>query len=224
MPARNIVKTYIENGYYHVYNRGVEKRLIFLDEQDCRVFLRYIKLYLSPLEEVAKLQLQGIEGVNRFLPLNLSKEIDLLSFALMPNHVHLQIKQYTKDGIIKFMRRLMTSYVMYFNKKYDRVGSLFQNKYKACLIERDEYLLHLSRYVHRNSFDLDTNINFLAYSSFPYYLGFQHASWIKPDEILGYFKGNKDKYGHDSYKDFVEFDDSSTEELLGELILEDTNS
>jgi len=155
MPARNIVKSYIENGYYHIYNRGVEKRDIFLDEQDCKVFLHYLKLYLSPIEELRELNLPGLR-ILRFIRLNLSQEVNLLAFSLMPNHIHLQIKQTTKDGIVKFMRRLSTSYVMYFNRKYQRVGALFQNTYKAVLIESDPHLLHLSRYVHLNPICLHT--------------------------------------------------------------------
>jgi len=219
VPSRNIVKTYLENGYYHVYNRGVEKRVIFLDEQDCKVFLHYLKLYLSPIEDLKKMQIVE-PRLTRFIVLNLSREVDLLSFALMPNHFHLQVKQYTKDGLTKLMRRLTTSYVMYFNKKYKRVGTLFQNAYKACLIDEDEYLLHVSRYIHRNSFDITTDINFLTYSSYFYYLGLQHANWIKPQEILSYFSNKKDILGHTSYKDFVEMNDSPSEEVLGELTLE----
>ncbi|MBI3092873.1 MAG: transposase, partial [Candidatus Levybacteria bacterium] len=136
MPSKNIIKEYIENGYYHIYTRGVEKRDIFLDKQDCVVFFHYLRLYLSSIEELESQNNPGAR-IQRFIPLNLSKEIDLLSFSLMPNHIHLQIKQYTKDGIIKFMRRILTSYVMYFNKKYQRIGTLFQSTYKAARIESD---------------------------------------------------------------------------------------
>src|SRR3990167_6729479 len=136
MPSENIIKDYIEDGYYHIYNRGVEKREIFLDEQDCTVFLHYLKLYLSPIEELKQLDLPGLR-VLKFIRLNLSQEIDLQSFALMPNHIHLQVKQQTIDGIVKLMKRLATAYVMYFNKKYRRVGSLFQNRYKAALVKTD---------------------------------------------------------------------------------------
>ncbi len=219
VPARNIVKIYVENGYYHIYNRGVEKRTIFLDEQDCKVFLHYIKLYLSPIEELRLLQ--GVERINRFIPLNLSKEIDLLTFSLMPNHIHLQVKQHTKTGITKLMRRLMTSYVMYFNKKYERVGALFQNKYKAILVDTDSYLLHLSRYIHRNSFGLESKIPFTNYSSLPYYLRSFNANWIKPKEILEYFQSNRDRLGRISYKEFIETENENSEAILGDLLLED---
>lgn len=212
MPSKNSIKTYVAGGYYHVYNRGVEKRTIFLDEQDCQTFLYYLKVYLSPKEELPLFV--SPRKINRFLANNLSEEVDLLSFALMPNHVHLQLKQYSEDGLRRLLHRLMTSYVMYFNQKYKRVGPLFQNIYKASIVDNEAYLLELSRYIHRNPRGLSTNIDFTTYSSYPYYLGERHAHWIKPKEILSYFSYKNPKL---SYKSFVELDDSNTmlpEELL----------
>lgn len=223
MPSKNIVKPYVENGYYHIYNRGVEKRKIFLDEQDCSVFLYYIKLYLSPAEELLNINFPEAIRIRRFVPLNLSQEIDLLAFTLMPNHIHLQIKQYTQDAIVKFMRRLSTSYVMYFNKKYQRVGALFQNAYKAALIESESYLLHLSRYIHLNTTEVKNSlINFSNFSSYPYYLGQKYASWIKTQEILSFFeKGQrKDFKSFLSYQSFVEEYQKDSSEILGDLKLE----
>ena len=126
MPARNIVKQYIENGFYHIYNRGVEKRIIFNEKEDYLVFLHYIKVYLSSIEELKKDKIM-VKRLDKYIHNNLSKEINLISFVLMPNHIHLVVQQLTKDGIIKFMRRLTTAYVMFFNKKYNRVGTLFQS-------------------------------------------------------------------------------------------------
>lgn len=222
MPAKNSLKNYVEQGHYHIYNRGVEKRDIFLDKQDCIVFLFYLKIYLSPVEELKKLSYE-IPRLNRFLKLNLSSEINLLSFSLMPNHFHLQLLQLSIDGIIKLMRRLATSYVMYFNDKYRRVGGLFQGRYKAVLVDSDEFLLHLSRYIHLNPMKISSPINFLEFSSYPYYLGEKQASWIKPQEILGYFKSSKNRYPKDifSYQSFVEDFKESSVEILKGLILEE---
>lgn len=224
MPTVNIVKPYVEKGYYHIYNRGVEKRDIFLDEQDCIVFQHYLKLYLSPVGELIQLQShQPSMRIHRFIPLNLSQEIDLLTFSLMPNHFHLQIKQYTKDGIVKFMRRLSTSYVMYFNKKYKRIGGLFQSSYKGVLIDSDSYLIHLSRYIHLNPSKTSTQtVNFKDFSSYQYYLGKKNASWLKPQEILDYFKNAQRTNLKDffSYQNFVEDYQTDSEEILGNLILE----
>lgn len=223
MPSKNIVKEYVEDGYYHIYNRGVEKREIFLDEQDCAVFLHYLKLYLLPEDELKQLYFPGLR-VLKFIRLNLSKEIDLLSFALMPNHIHLQVKQKTIDGIVKLMKRLTTAYVMYFNRKYKRVGSLFQNRYKAALIETDTYLLHLSRYIHLNPAKITyEKIDFREFSSYLYYLGKRSASWVKPQEILSYFRSAQSTDLKDilSYQSFVEDFKESSVEILGSLILEE---
>jgi putative transposase len=221
VPAKNILKEYLENGYYHIYNRGVEKRDIFLDKQDCAVFLHYLKMYLSPVEELKKISIPNTR-INRFIPLNLSRELDLLSFSLMPNHFHLQIRQYTKDAITKFMRRLITSYVVYFNKKYQRVGPLFQNRYKAILIDNESFLLHLSRYIHLNPLSAQSTINFISFSSYPYYLGKNQTSWVKPQEILGYFKSSlrKDIKNLLSYESFVQDYKEDSGEILGNLTLE----
>ena len=223
MPSKNIVKQYVEDGYYHIYNRGVEKREIFLDEQDCAIFLHYLRLYLSPVEELKKLNLPGLR-ILRFIRLNLSQEVDLLAFALMPNHIHLFIRQKTIDGITKLMKRLATGYVMYFNKKYRRVGSLFQNRYKSELIENDPYFLHLSRYIHLNPTKISSKaVDFKEFSSYPYYLGLKSASWVKPQEILDYFKSTQKKDLKDmlSYQNFVEDYNIESVQILKDLILED---
>jgi putative transposase len=208
MPAKNSVKQFIENGYYHIYNRGVEKRVIFMDEQDYAVFLNYLKQYLDPS--------LGSD------PKSLAKEINLLAFCLMPNQFHLLVKQNTINGMTKLIRVVCTKYVMYFNKKYARVGTLFQGKYKAVMIENDGYLLHLSRYIHLNPAYPGSDPKQYAYSSYPYYLGFKNAAWIKPQEILIFFKSAQKLNLKDclSYESFVEDYKEDPEEILEELTLE----
>ncbi len=142
MPSKNTVKTYLENGYYHIYNRGVEKRRIFEDSQDYQRFLYYLKLYLIPSDILHKEKPLLRPHLVRA---NLAEEVELLAYCLMPNHFHLLVHQKTKDATTKLMRQVLTSYSMYFNKRYERLGSLFEGIFKACLVENDEYLLHLSR-------------------------------------------------------------------------------
>lgn len=220
MPSKNIVKIYTPNSYYHIYNRGIEKRVIFLDHRDFKKFLYYLKLYLSPKDEI--LQLAQIDpGVQRFYPLNLSEEIDLVAYALMPNHFHLLLKQTSNNGITKFMRRLSTAYVMYFNKKYDRVGSLFQNRFKACNVNSDSYILHLSRYIHLNPLSLKQSSYLKNCTSYPNYLGEQRVSWCKPKFILDYFNSGYSKLNSvNSYKAFVEDYSIDSSSVLGPLVLE----
>jgi len=200
MPSKNIVKVYSEDGYYHLYNRGVEKRPIFLDEQDYAVFLRTIKDALSPLPPPDPTR------INSVLRKNLFNKVDLLCFVLMPNHFHLFVYQSIQNGIETFMRSIITRYVKYFNKKYERGGHLFQGRYKAIMVENEPYFLHLSRYIHRNPMP---NFKDYPYSSYPYYLGKKHADWLKIEPIHSFFgtlqRGIFSRIS--SYQHFVEDED-----------------
>ncbi len=210
MPRKHSIKTYIKDGFYHIYNRGVEKRNIFLDEQDYKVFLSYLKYSLSPPPKknaVLKIfTLQGLpfKGVPR-MPKNFVNDLELHTYCLMPNHFHLLIKQLTEDAMRSFMNSIITRYSMYFNKKYDRVGSLFQGVYKAILINDNSYLLHLSRYIHVNPSEYTSNL-LEAYSSYAEYLKIRKTSWIKTDFIMNFFEQTTipEIKKVNSYKQFVE--------------------
>lgn len=215
MPGKNSLKIYVENGFYHIYNRGVEKRNIFIDEQDYRVFLSYLKLYLIPKEESvnniennANLTLEEKnEKISRILVLNnFFNKINLFCYALMPNHFHFELRQTNKKDIEVFMRSLITKYTVYFNKKYDRVGPLFQGRYKAVLIKSEEYLLHLSRYIHLNPLDIlnkDQSLVSYPWTSYSTYVNNFFVDWLDKDFILSYFKRNQ-SFSFDSYQKFVE--------------------
>lgn len=226
MPAKNVVKIYVTDGIYHVYNRGVEKRIIFSDAKDYKVFLSYLKVYLSSLPDkkiTKEFTLQGVtfKGVLR-VPKNYHKKIKLLAYCLMPNHFHLLIQQASSELIGEFMQSLATRYTMYFNKRHKRVGTLFQGAYRAALIQEDSYLLHLSRYIHLNPLKYVADLS-KAYSSYADYLGLRHTSWLGVDAILDFFKkGSLPGLRHiNSYKAFVENTEIDSEEFLGELIIEE---
>ena len=121
------------------------------------------------------------------------------------------------------MRAVCTNYVMYFNSKYERVGGLFQGKYKAALILDDPYLLHLSRYIHLNPSEGSDPLIEYPYSSYSYYLGKRNSNWVKPEEILAFFKTAQKISLKDclSYQSFVEDYKEGPEEILGELTLEE---
>jgi len=198
MPSPNILKPDIENGYYHVYNRGVEKRLIFQDREDYTKFLYLLKIYLSPPEDLMKeFPLLRIYIVQN----NLSSEIELLCFCLMPNHFHFLLHQKNKGAMTKLMRRITTAYSMYFNKRHERIGPLFQSRFKASLVEDDEYLLHLSRYIHLNPLGRGVSLDEFDWSSYHYYLDKRHADWVNVKIISEYFNNSKKGF---SYKNFVE--------------------
>ena len=227
MPRRNTVRKFIEEGVYHVYNRGVEKRKIFLDEQDYAVFLHLLKYYLSPIDPTKNHPLMEFQGfsVVRPRPLtNLVKEIDLVAYCLMPNHFHLLLQQHSEDGVTKLLSKISTTYAMYFNKRYKRVGYLFQGPYRAVYVERDSYLLHLSRYIHLNPVELTggTPVNY-PYSSYPYYLELKHAGWVKPNIVLSFFdKSNLIPFlsHYPSYQKFIEGYSENSKEIIGNLALE----
>ncbi|MBI2074440.1 MAG: transposase [Candidatus Levybacteria bacterium] len=229
MPAKNILKLYIENGYYHIYNRGVEKRTIFQDEQDYKVFLSYLKLYLNPIEQLGErtVTLKNVSFIAPQKPVNnFHNEVDLLVYCLMPNHFHLLVKQRSARSIELFMKSLLTKYVIYFNKRHNRVGGLFQDTYKAVLVENETYLLHLSRYIHLNPAPHVNHVKdtplYDNYSSYADYLGLRETSWIKKDLILSFFKNTQKTHLRDilSYQSFVEDYREDTTSTLNDLTLD----
>lgn len=132
----------------------------------------------------------------------------ILCYCLMLNHFHFLLRQDTEVPVTTFMLRLGTSYAKYFNIKYDQVGSLFQDRFKAKLIETDEYLLQLSRYIHRNPIGIllptpGVELAHYRWSSYLAYLGDVKDELVDPSFILGYF--SKDDSSPD-YKKFVEYD------------------
>lgn len=228
MPAKNRTKQYIEGGYYHIYNRGVEKRIIFLDEQDYGVFLNYLKEYLLPKDEEGLKQklsdpntsYKEKDKILKLLRLNnFAGEITLLAYCLMPNHFHFFIKQKSALSIDKFMQSLATRYTMYFNKKHNRVGFLYQDTYKATLVENEVQFIYLTKYIHKQA--LASQGPTLQGqkeqpSSYLDYLGSRKTEWVVLDEVLGYFSRTNPNL---SYKAFVEETDDFGN--MEDIILED---
>src|SRR3989344_8792379 len=153
MPQKNSRKEYGVGGYYHIYNRGVEKRKIFLDEQDYKVFLSYMKFYLEK-DDLQGEALQETKVSPSKIPKNYHGKINLLAYCLMPNHFPFFVSQSTDRAIAEFMQSLVLKYVMYFNKKYKRVGGLFQSRYKTVLINNENQFIYISKYIHRNPVDI----------------------------------------------------------------------
>lgn len=214
MPSKNTIRQFTEDGYYHIYNRGVEKRRIFQDREDYNTFIYYLKTYLSPPEELNK-----EDKILRFNleKNNLSNEVELLAFCLMPNHFHLLLHQKTKDGISKLMKQISNAYTQYFNKRYQRVGPLFQGKFKASKIDTDEYILHLSRYIHLNPIGRGASLAEFEWSSYLDYLGKEKRNWVKTDFITNYFTTSHPK---EDYKKFVE-EDRELNPIPTDLLIEE---
>ena len=132
--------------YYHVYNRGVEKRKIFINDNDRSRFHKLLYLANSNNSfELRKIKETDIYKIERGKPL-----VSIGGYVLMSNHFHILVKEISNNGLSKFMEKLTTGYSMYFNKKYERVGPLFQGRFKGEHVDNDEYLKYLYAYVHLN--------------------------------------------------------------------------
>lgn len=225
MPARNVIKQYAPKGYYHIYNRGVEKRKIFLDKQDYSVFLSYLKEYLTPKNEKSLFDILASptssplekDKARKLLRMNnFADEITLLAYCLMPNHFHLSIKQKSMKAIDKFMNSFGTRYTIYFNLKYKRVGPLYQDVYKAVQVVTDEQLLHLTRYIHKQALALQGDALQEQPSSYQEYVGKRKTEWISSSEVLSYFSTVNPTL---SYEAFVSQEDDSV--ALQEILIEE---
>lgn len=150
--------TFAVDSLYHIYNRGVEKRTIFLENGD---YFRFIyNLYEfndeTPAENLyyKRFALQSYEIESHKSKRKRSKLVNIIAFCLMPNHFHFLLEQVAENGIVKFMHKLGIGYSMYFNKKYERVGGLFQGRFKAVLLADDAHFFYLPHYIHLNPLEL----------------------------------------------------------------------
>lgn len=138
--------------FYHIYNRGVAKQPIFNDSNDYFRLLSTFSFYLEKDIKI-KYSLLRKEELNKILAkIPTQPLIRIYAYCLMPNHFHLIIQQLIENGTSEFMRKTLDSYTRYFNTRNDRVGPIFQGKFKAVLVESDEQLLHLTRYLHLNAY------------------------------------------------------------------------
>lgn len=199
--------------YYHIYNRGTDKRDIFTNTAD---YTRFVEsLYLFNSEE--RIVLKMVSKKDRFSYDRGETIVDIGAYCLMPNHFHLLIRARNDEGISSFMKKLQTAYSMYFNKKYRRSGSLFQGPFKAQNIKRDEYLKYLFSYIHlnpikiidpewkykgiRDLLEAKTYLNSYKHSSYPDYLvnGRKEAGVLNRAIFPDYFENTK------NFDDFINF-------------------
>ncbi|MFA5842044.1 MAG: transposase [Candidatus Paceibacterota bacterium] len=144
-------KTAFANGeFYHIYNRGVDKRIIFSNKTDVERFLQSMILFnsIEPVGSLYELSfkkppLGGSTAKSKRL-------VNIIAYCLNPNHFHFVLEQVSNGGISEFMKRLSGGYTWYFNNKNKRSGALFQGRFKSIHIDSNEYLLHVSAYVNLN--------------------------------------------------------------------------
>ncbi len=172
---------------YHVYNRGVAKGDIFVDDTDRTRFLETISFYLDE-QRSSKLSVARV-GV----PFNIadgtepSERIALLhTYCLMPNHFHLLLSELVPGGVSRLLRRVQLSYTRYYNTRHNRVGPLLQGIFRFVRVESDEQFLHVTRYIHLNPYvaRLIDDPEQYQWSSYNQYLQSQSTRLCSPSLAL----------------------------------------
>jgi len=182
--------TFVNKEYYHIYNRGVEKRDIFCEYGD---YLRCIH-YLYELNDRERLSynlrhcFHLYEAKPRGGPEERERDtiVEIIAYCLMPNHFHLILRQIQSDGISQFMQKLGTAWTMFFNAKYERSGRLFQGVFKARHVKTTEQFIHLTRYIHLNPLNI----------IFPGWRKRGVSDWLKVNNFL-------EQYRWSSYLDYL---------------------
>lgn len=180
MSSHLVQRTFVKNGYYHVFNRGNNKQLIFRDNEDYDYFTQLFRIYLIPPDT----------SRSRWILKNYTGEIILISYCLMPNHFHLLIQQKSDRVLSDFVRSIIVNYTKYFNKKYSAVGHVFQGKFKARYIEHDSDLLNVSRYIHHNAKSMLSNFLIYPYSSAQFLQpNFYTPGWLNMQPLFQVLEG-----------------------------------
>lgn len=143
--------TFVPNEYYHLYNRGVDKRRIFLNRNDYNRFVALLYACNAPdAVDIARHFEYKHSLSSLFLTPRTETLVDIISYCLMPNHFHILALEKKDGGISLFMKKLSTAYTMHFNKKLKRTGSLFEGSFKARYIDSEPYLQYVISYIHLN--------------------------------------------------------------------------
>ncbi len=182
--------------WYHCYNRGVDKRKVFLNKRDYERML--LLMYLAMNELPVRLFSATDTSLKTVFDQSLFKKtrriVEIGAYALMPNHIHFVLKEIQEGGISLFMQKVFTGYTMYFNQKNERTGALFAGTFKSKHVEDDRYLKHLISYVHLNPAELfepnwkkgsgyilamEKSLREYQYSSLPEFIGIE-----RPQKLL----------------------------------------
>ncbi|MEX1014074.1 MAG: transposase [Candidatus Paceibacterota bacterium] len=243
MPKRRYYKI---NNIYHIYNRGVDKRNIFLDRRDYKRFINNIFIYND--ENIKCRNLNNSYHFNKTRKNKLKTRkiieieednsrdifVEVLSFCLMPNHFHFILRPKKSDGIQKFLQKLCAGYSLYFNERYSRSGSLFQGRYKDVPIEDEKHFNWIPYYIHCNPLDLKFPgwrkgnlksikeaikfLDFYEWSSHLSYLENKHLAPMIHKEFLREDLGLGDEYLN-NFRDWLS-NKKSFDSVNEELILE----
>ncbi|MCC6323270.1 transposase [Candidatus Nomurabacteria bacterium] len=226
----------VEGEIYHIYNSGVDKRDIFIDDEDRIRFIHDLYEFndKNPAPNLNDYLVRSkIKNLEVGLPDMKRKPrevlVEILAYCLMDNHFHLLVRQVTTNGVTEFMRKMGTGYTNYFNQKYERNGALFQGKFKSVHIEKDAHLMYMPIYIHFNPLDLSfpewrkgkikehkKALEFLdsyRWSSYMDYTGQKNfPSLIKKDFILKRL-GSEEKFKKEAIGWLKNFDESNIKDV-----------
>ena len=196
MPQRTVAL--VTGEHYHLYNRGHNHQPIFFDRENYLFFLRRVRNYL--LGDTQTLEIQVL----------------VVAYCLMPNHYHLLLCP-LDNKLSRHMQRLSISYTKAINKRHNHTGALFQGQFQVAHVDQDEYLLHLSRYIHLNpvTAGLVEYPEDWEFSSYRDYVGIRQGTLPAPDIVLSQFPSP------DAYRDFVEGYRPRDKEFISHLLLDD---
>lgn len=197
----------LKGGYYHIYNRGIKKQIIFHDRPDYVRFMFLMLFFQSPV---------SIPQCNRYIKNYLltndykiseallseilqDRVVELMNFCIMPNHFHATVHSLKDGSVGEYMHKVCNSYAKYYNLKYKNTGHVFQGSYKVKQYFDENDLVYLSAYIHRNPQELEKWKNRAIeypWSSYQDYLQSRWADLLIPDEILNRFQSNDEYYNY----------------------------
>lgn len=184
MPSRQI--PFINQSFYHIFNRGNNKQDIFLNERDYQRFLETLFYYqfIGPKPRFSTHKRFKIKDFSKN-----PKIVEVICCCLMPNHFHLLLKQTMENGIFEYMSKILNSYTKYFNTKHGRSGRLMGSEFKSVYIDTDEQLLHVSRYIHLNPYvsNVIKDLKLFPYSSYITFIGLEKNPLYVTEPILDFF-------------------------------------
>lgn len=177
--------------FYHIYNRGVEKRQIFSNTRDYQRFLQTIYYYQFAGPKPKFSHQYHFRSKDYYKN---PKIVEIICYCLMPNHFHILLRQVKDDGVKEFMQKVINSYTKYFNTKNSRVGPLLQGTFKAVSITSDAQLMHVSRYIHINPLVSNITLDFESYpySSYSDFIGLSDHQICVKEPVLGLFKNSSE--------------------------------
>ena len=202
MPRRT---TPLINGqYYHIYNKSIEGKSIFEDQEDHRRFILTLAFYLyhDPTMKLARFMQLSARSQGEVFTKRVKEKrslVSLITFLSMPDHYHLIISQTVDGGVSTYMRHVQDSYTRYYNTRHKRVGPLFLGPYKAKQIELGEHLAPLTRIIHREPLmrgvvDTTDALSSYLWSSLPEYLGIDNRHICDSRVVLHQFQDDTAKY------------------------------